>query len=62
MLIGALSGIFLMMLPLVGGSETFLLVLLFIAIGGSTAGWNGVLVAESVRLAPLGQRGRHPAR
>ena len=57
MLIGALSGIFLMMLPLVGGSETFLLVLLFIAIGGSTAGWNGVLVAESVRLAPPGAAG-----
>jgi sugar phosphate permease len=57
MMIGALSGIFLMMLPLVGGSETFLLVLLFIAIGGSTAGWNGVLVAESVRLAPPGAAG-----
>jgi fucose permease len=57
MLIGALSGIFLMMLPLVGGTQTLLLVLLFIAIGGSTAGWNGVLVAESVRLAPPGAAG-----
>jgi len=57
MLIGALSGIFLMMLPLLGGSQTLLLVCLFIAIGASTAGWNGVLVAESVRLAPPGAAG-----
>jgi len=57
MMIGALSGIFLMMLPLVSSSQTFLLVLLFIAIGASTAGWNGVLVAESVRLAPAGAAG-----
>jgi MFS family permease len=57
MLIGVLSGIFLMMLPLVSGSQTLLLALLFIAIGGSTAGWNGVLVAESVRLAPAGAAG-----
>ena len=57
MLIGALSGIFLMMLPLVAGHQTLMLVLLFIAIGASTAGWNGVLVAESVRLAPPGAAG-----
>jgi MFS family permease len=57
MLIGALSGLFLMMLPLVGGTQTLLLVLLFIAIGGSTAGWNGVLVAESVRLSSPGAAG-----
>jgi MFS family permease len=57
MLIGALSGLFLMLLPLVAGSQTILLVLLFIAIGASTAGWNGVLVAESVRLAPAGAAG-----
>lgn len=57
MMIGALSGVFLMMLPLVGGGQTLMLVLLFIAIGASTAGWNGVLVAESVRLAPPGAAG-----
>ena len=57
MLIGVLSGIFLMMLPLVGGTQTLLLVLLFTAIGASTAGWNGVLVAETVRLAPPGAAG-----
>ena len=57
MLIGVLSGVFLMMLPLVAGHQTLMLVLLFIAIGASTAGWNGVLVAESVRLAPPGAAG-----
>jgi len=56
-MIGGLSGLFLLMLPLVAGTQSMILVLLFVAIGASTAGWNGVLVAESVRLAPPGATG-----
>ncbi|MCX8135410.1 MAG: MFS transporter [Roseococcus sp.] len=56
-LIGLLSALALLLLPLLPGAEGWAVALLFAAIGATTAGWNGVLIAESVRLAPPGRAG-----
>ncbi|WP_170979197.1 MFS transporter [Roseomonas sp. HF4] len=56
-LIGLGSGLFLLLLPILHGAETWLVALVFAGLGATTAGWNGVLVAESVRLAPPGAAG-----
>jgi len=56
-LIGLGSGLFLLLLPFLQGAETWLVALAFAGLGATTAGWNGVLVAESVRLAPPGAAG-----
>ena len=56
-LIGIGSGAFLLLLPFLTGAETWVIALVFAGLGATTASWNGVLVAESVRLAPPGAAG-----
>ncbi len=56
-LIGLLATLFFALLPLAPQAETWMIVLLFGLLGATSTGWNGVLVAESVRLAPEGQSG-----
>jgi len=56
-LIGLLAALFFALLPLARGAETWMIVLLFGLLGATSTGWNGVLVAESVRLAPQGASG-----
>jgi MFS family permease len=56
-LIGLASAAFLLLLPVLTTAETWLIALIFAGLGATTAGWNGVLVAESVRLAPPGGAG-----
>ena len=56
-LIGVLTAAFLLLLPLAPSAGVLLIGLLFALLGGTAAGWNGVLVAESVRLAPPGAAG-----
>ena len=55
--IGSLSALALVLLPLAPGAAAISVAILFAAIGATTAGWNGVLVAEAVRLAPPEQAG-----
>jgi MFS family permease len=55
--IGLLSAVALALLPVLRGTEAWLVAALFTLIGATTAGWNGVLMAESVRLAPPGRAG-----
>ncbi|MBY0337858.1 MAG: MFS transporter [Acetobacteraceae bacterium] len=55
--IGASSVGMLALLPWAPGWGGFAVAALFVAVGATTAGWNGVLVAESVRLAPPGLAG-----
>lgn len=55
--IGLLSAVLLLGLPALHGAETWAVGLLFALLGATAAGWNGVLVAESVRLAPPGAAG-----
>jgi MFS family permease len=55
--IGLLSALVLALLPVLRGAEIWLVAALFTLIGATTAGWNGVLMAESVRLAPPGLAG-----
>jgi MFS family permease len=56
-LIGVFAALFFALLPLAPGAETWMIVLLFALLGATSTGWNGVLVAESVRLAPEGASG-----
>jgi MFS family permease len=55
--IGLLSAVALALLPVLRGTEAWLVAALFTLIGATTAGWNGVLMAQSVRLAPPGRAG-----
>lgn len=55
--IGLLSAVALALLPVLRGAEAWTVMALFTLIGATTAGWNGVLMAESVRLAPPGLAG-----
>lgn len=55
--IGLLSAFALFLLPVLQGAEAWWVAALFTLIGATTAGWNGVLMAESVRLAPPGMAG-----
>ncbi|WP_191083800.1 MFS transporter [Roseococcus microcysteis] len=56
-LIGLFATLFFALLPLAPGAATWKIVLLFVLLGATSTGWNGVLVAESVRLAPEGAQG-----
>nr|WP_242535119.1 MFS transporter [Roseococcus suduntuyensis] len=56
-LIGVFATLFFALLPLAPGAATWKIVLLFVLLGATSTGWNGVLVAESVRLAPEGAQG-----
>jgi len=53
-LIGLLSAALLLLLPAARSAEPWAVALLFVLLGATMTGWNGVLIAESVRLAPTG--------
>lgn len=55
--IGAVGAVALAIMPAVPDWPRFATIVLLCVLGAGAAGWNGVLIAESVRLAPAGGAG-----